>query len=58
MNQLYEEANLRWKKDRLPAKSFRGTLLDPFSYTVDVEDWGYEDRRNKDPLVDKQGDLL
>ena len=34
------------------------TLLDPFSYTVDVEDWGYEDRRNKEPLVDKQGKQL
>lgn len=58
MVQLFDEVRLRWKKPGRGTKAFRGTLLDPFSYTVDVEDWGYEDRRNKDALVDRQGNLL
>ncbi len=58
MVQLFEEAKKRWNKPDKNRKAFRGTLLDPFSYTVDVEDWGYEDRRNNKPLVDKQGNLL
>lgn len=58
MVQLFKEAQARWKKRSRDPKAFRGTLLDPFSYTVDVEDWGYEDRRKKEPLVDKQGKLL
>lgn len=58
MVQLFEEVRERWKTNRRSTKQFRGTLLDPFSWTVDVEDWGYEDRRNKDPLVDKKGNLL
>lgn len=58
MVQLFNEAQARWKKRSRDPKAFRGTLLDPFSYTVDVEDWGYEDRRKKEPLVDKQGKLL
>lgn len=58
MAELFSERQEAWKKRRPNAKAFRGTLLDPFSYTVDVEDWGYEDRRNKDALVDKQGKLI
>jgi hypothetical protein len=58
MRQLFTEMEERWKKRNKDPKAFRGTLLDPFSYTVDVEDWGYEDRRNKDPLVDKRGKVL
>jgi hypothetical protein len=58
MSELFAEAGSRWKKGRIKQKAFRGTLLDPFSYTVDVEDWGYEDRRSEVPLVDKQGKVL
>jgi len=58
MTELFGEAQLRWKKRRRNSKLFRGTILDPFSYTVDVEDWGYEDRRNFNPLVDRQGNML
>lgn len=63
MVELFEEARSRWanqkqKRGLKHTKMFRGTLLDPFSYTVDVEDWGYEDRRNKDPLVDRKGNRL
>jgi hypothetical protein len=39
-------------------KTFRGTLLDPFSYNVDIEDWGYEDRRDLRALVDQEGEVL
>lgn len=55
---LFQEAQERWKKKPRNPKLFRGTILDPFSYTVDVEDWGYEDRRTVDPLVDRQGNTL
>lgn len=58
MAQLFEEAQNRWKTARRSNKAFRGTLLDPFSYTVDVTDRGYEDRRNLEPLVDKKGKSL
>jgi hypothetical protein len=58
MAELFDEAQARWKKRGRSTKAFRGTLLDPFSYTVDVEDWGYEDRRNKDPLVDNKGNVV
>ena len=40
------------------ARDFRGMLLDPFSYCVDVRDWGYEDRRDLAPLVDDRGACL
>ncbi len=58
MVRLFDEACQRWRKTRRNTRAFRGTLLDPFSYTVDVEDWGYEDRRRQEPLVDKQGNAL
>jgi hypothetical protein len=56
--ELFEAMRERWDKNTEKPKSFRGTLLDPFSYTVDVEDWGYEDRRIEEPLVNKQGKAL
>lgn len=58
MTRLFNEARARWKAGSEDPKAFRGTLLDPFSYTVDVEDRGYEDRRRAQPLVDKQGNKL
>jgi hypothetical protein len=58
MAELFTEAQERWQKRQRNSKAFRGTLLDPFSYTVDVEDWGYEDRRTREPLVDPQGKVL
>lgn len=58
MAQLFDETRQRWDEVKRSSKAFRGTLLDPFSYTVDVEDRGYEDRRNKEPLVDKKGKAL
>jgi hypothetical protein len=56
MQQLFYEAQERWKNDGVNPKEFRGTLLDPFSYTVDVEDWGYQDQRRIMPLVNDKGE--
>jgi hypothetical protein len=59
MIQLFEEAKQHWEAEKKQhSRAFRGTLLDPYSYTVDVKDWGYEDRRNKDPLVNKEGKYI
>jgi hypothetical protein len=58
MAELFSEVQERWKKRQRNSKAFRGTLLDPFSYTVDVEDWGYEDRRTAEKLVDNRGKKL
>lgn len=54
MRDIFDEALEEWQKGDDP-KAFRGTLLDPFSYLVDIEDWGYEDRREMAPLVDDAG---
>jgi predicted nucleotidyltransferase len=56
MVQLFEEMRADWSRSH-PATAFRGTLLDPFSYLVDTEDWGYQDRRDLHPLVDETGEL-
>ncbi len=59
MVELFDEVRKRWETEkRRNSHAFRGTLLDPFSYTVDVKDWGYEDRQNKAPLVDKEGNYI
>jgi predicted nucleotidyltransferase len=52
---LVEEARQRWSRPPAP-QAFRGTLLDPFSFGADIHDWGYEDRRALQPLVDARGD--
>lgn len=55
---LFSEVQQRWKKPVRRKKAFRGMLLDPFSFAVDVEDWGYEDLRKLEPLVDEEGNFL
>jgi hypothetical protein len=57
MSELFDRARERWKH---PAdeKTSRGTLIDPVSFAVDVDGWGYEDRRNEEPLVNERGELL
>ena len=57
MVQLFERVRQGWSRRR-PPTAFRGTLLDPFSFLVDIEDWGYEDRRNLEPVVDDEGELV
>ncbi len=58
MEQLFDEIRARWSHPPANPKSFRGMILDPFSFTVDVQDWGYEDRRDLTPLVDERGEAL
>jgi hypothetical protein len=63
MENLYGEMRRRWQEkaevgDTDSMKPFRGYLLDPFSFRVDVEDWGYEDRRDLKPIVNERGELL
>jgi hypothetical protein len=57
MERLFVEARRRWS-DPPPAHAFRGTLIDHLSYHVDVNDWGYQDRRRLAPLVAMDGELL
>jgi hypothetical protein len=57
MGQLFEQMRQRWSEPER-SKAFRGTLLDPFSFLVDIEDRGYEDRRDLAPLVDEEGELM
>jgi len=57
MSQLFDRARERWQHPA-PEKASRGTLIDPVSFAVDVDGWGYEDRRNEEPLVDEEGELL
>jgi hypothetical protein len=42
----------------LDARAFRGAVLDPASFTVDVADWGYRDAGARPPLLDRNGRLL
>lgn len=58
MVEMFEEIRERWEEGDVDAKAFRGSILDPFSFSVDLEDWGYEDRRELEPLVDAKGNLL
>lgn len=58
MVQLFDEARQRWSDERPRRHAFRGSLLDPFLFHVDVDDWGYEDRRITDPLVNEEGETL
>ncbi len=44
MAELFERVRARWSESE-DARAFRGTLLDQFSFTVDIEDWGYRDAR-------------
>jgi hypothetical protein len=63
MVKLFETARRLWWQPPDAAaprqtKAFRGTLLDPFSFIVDIEDWQYEDRRNLAPLVNEEGEVI
>jgi hypothetical protein len=48
----------RWSNPEYSQSAFRGTLIDPFSFMVDIEDWEYLDIRDTEPLVDEEGELL
>ncbi len=57
MRQLFERVCSRWSKPGSP-KAFRGTLLDPYTYTVDIEQWGYRDRRDQQTIVNEEGEKV
>ncbi len=42
----------------LPSFHFRGPLLDPFSFNIDMEEMDYVDPRDMTPVVDEEGNLL
>ena len=53
VTELFDRMRARWAE---PADStaFRGTLLDPYGFTVDVAEWGYQDWRDLTPLVEEE----
>ena len=50
VTQLFDRMRARWSQRTEPT-AFRGTLLDPYAFTVDVAEWGYRDQRDLTPLV-------
>ena len=54
--QLFEERRRDWGRPGKNPKAFRGALLDPFLFDVDIEDWGYADPRKLQPLVNGKGE--
>ena len=58
MEDLFADVQKRWRRRSHDPAAFRGTLLDPLSYNVDIADWGYEDQRNQNPLVNGDGEAL
>jgi hypothetical protein len=57
MVRLFHKMRKRWPESH-PPSYFRGPLLDPVSYNVDMLETGYEDPRDMSPVVDKEGNLL
>jgi len=55
MSHLFEELLRQSDAPGVSLETFRGALIDPFSFAVDMEDWGSEDRRDLRPVVDDQG---
>jgi len=41
--------------DLLAGRAFRGAVLDPVSFGVDVREWGYRDAGSAPPLLDREG---
>ncbi|HZW03578.1 MAG TPA: hypothetical protein VFF68_06615 [Anaerolineaceae bacterium] len=58
MVQLFDEVRRRWESAPEKTNAFRGMLLDPFSFNVDISDRGYEDIRILKPLVNAKGELV
>ncbi len=57
MSKLFKKICKNWSKSETDSY-FRGPLVDPFSYKMDIEETGYTDPRDLTPLVDEQGNLL
>lgn len=57
MVRLFHRLRKSWP-EKPPPSYFRGALLDPVSYIVDIVEMGYRDPRDMTPVVDKEGNLL
>lgn len=57
MVELFEKVRRRWSVP-VDSNAFCGTLLDQYSFGVDVKDWGYDNPCDFKPLVDKEGRFL
>lgn len=54
MEKAFDRVKARWAQPHDPRR-FRGMLFDPEALAVDVKEWGYEDGRDRRPLVDEEG---
>lgn len=54
---LFEKVRKSWHEGD-PNSYFRGPLVDPFSFKMDIDENGYHDPRDMTPLVDEEGNLL
>ena len=54
MERAFARAQARWAQPHDPRR-FRGMLFDPEALAIDVREWGYEDDRDRRPLVDEEG---
>lgn len=54
---LFGRLQKSWPGTRA-SSSFRGPIVDPFSFKADIEDLGYRDPRDMTPRVDAEGNLL
>jgi hypothetical protein len=57
MEEVFDRLRAGWRGPR-EVKAFRGLLLDPESFAIDVRQSGYEDTRDREPLVDCKGNAL
>lgn len=58
IQELFTSTQQLWSEDNIDPKICRGSILDPFSFTVDIKDWGYKDQRNIRPLVNGEGESV
>lgn len=55
MARLFDEVREKWKHSP-GEKKFRGTLIDPNAFAIDVRQWGYENQSRDEELVDEDGE--
>lgn len=55
---LYQEMREGWSSAPEDEFAFRGSVLDPYSFSVDIEEWGYRDQSNKSPRITPGGELI
>ncbi len=57
MGRAFDQLRTAWS-DPADQRAFRGMLLDPEVFAVDVTEWGHDDGREHAPLVDEDGAAL